>query len=75
MKSIEITGHDSSIDLIEGKPVFPKLKTLVLINTGINWRTLFKVIKAFNKLKELVLCRNQMTDYENIDHKKMDSFD
>jgi len=51
LKTIEIIGHDSSIILNEGKPVFPKLKTLVLINTGLNWKILFKVIKAFNKLR------------------------
>jgi len=42
-----------------------------LINTGLNWKTLFKIIKAFNRLRELVLCRNNMTDYENIDQSKL----
>lgn len=51
LKRIDITGHDSYIDLIEGKPVFQRLKTLVLINTGLKWKTLFKIIKGFNKLK------------------------
>lgn len=51
MKRIDITGHDSHIDLVEGQPIFQKLKTLVLINTGLKWKILFKIIKGFNKLK------------------------
>jgi hypothetical protein len=48
---------------------------LVLINTGLKWKILFKIIKAFNKLKELVVCRNDLTDYENIDQSKLNCFD
>ena len=75
MKEISLTGYDSVIELTESKPIFPRLKTLVLINTGLSWRILFKIIKAFDKLRELVLCRNDMTDYENIDKSKLDCLD
>jgi hypothetical protein len=32
---------------------------------------MFKIIKAFKKIKELIVCRNELTDYENIDEGKL----
>lgn len=54
------TIPDSPINL------FKKLKSLILIHTGINWKTLFKVLPAFPILQSLVLCRNNMSDTDNI---------
>jgi hypothetical protein len=72
---VDLVGHNSSISLTKHQPIFPKLKTLVLINTGLKWKSLFKIIRAFSKLKELVLCKNDLTDYENIDQTKFDCFE
>ncbi len=47
------------------EPVFRRLRVLILINTGLGWRTFFKVVGAFNKLRELVICRNDMADYQH----------
>ena len=32
---------------------------------------MFKIIKAFKKVRELIVCRNELTDYENVDHIKL----
>lgn len=46
--------------------IFKNLKSMVLIDTNLNWRILFKVYPSFPGVEELVLCRNQIHDYENI---------
>lgn len=46
--------------------VFQSLQSLILIHTGCRWKTVFSVLPAFPQLDSLVLCRNDMTDYENI---------
>jgi hypothetical protein len=46
--------------------IFKNLKSMVLIDTELNWKILFKVYPAFPRVEELVLCRNKMFDYENV---------
>jgi len=46
--------------------VFPTLKSLVLIDCKLNWLQVSRVFPAFPALEELFLCRNDMTDFENI---------
>lgn len=38
------------------------------MNTGLTWKTLFMVSEAFDRtIQELILCKNDMSDIENID--------
>jgi hypothetical protein len=46
--------------------IFKNLKSMVLIDTDLNWKKLFKVYPSFPSVEELVLCRNKMFDYENV---------
>lgn len=46
--------------------VFKNLKVLVLINMKLTWKEVTQIIPAFNLLEELILCRNRLTDYENL---------
>lgn len=46
--------------------LFQNLNSLILIHTGINWSIVFKVLPAFPNLDSLVLCRNNMSDTDNI---------
>ena len=48
------------------KNIFKNLKSMVLIDTNLNWKILFKVYPSFPAVEELVLCRNKIHDYENI---------
>ena len=46
--------------------IFKNLRSMVLIDTQLTWKILFKVCPAFPAVEELVLCRNNMLDVENI---------
>jgi hypothetical protein len=46
--------------------VFQNLKTLILINMNLTWKTVNKVIPAFNNIEELILCKNKCNDFENL---------
>jgi Leucine-rich repeat (LRR) protein len=45
---------------------FPNLKCLILINTGLKWKSFFKVVAAFMEVYEFILCKNDLSDVENI---------
>ena len=40
--------------------MFKKLKTLILIKTGITWKVLRILMESLNNIEELVLCRNNL---------------
>lgn len=46
--------------------IFPCLKTLILVEMGLDWHVLSKVLTVFPALEELILCRNHLNDFENL---------
>lgn len=46
--------------------IYPKLKHLILISMGLNFKTLSKVMPYFQGIDELVICNNYCNDFENI---------
>jgi tubulin-specific chaperone E len=46
--------------------LFKNLKVLVLIKMELTWSVVSSVLNAFPMLEELVLCRNDLNDYENL---------
>jgi len=65
LEKIYIQASDSYIPV---KPisVFPNLKTVILINMNLTWKTLNKVIPAFKDVEEFVICKNKCNDFENL---------
>ena len=61
-----MVGHDEEIEIDEKTNIFPNLKCLILIKTGLTWKNLFRVVKAFKDVQELILCKNDLSDTENI---------
>ena len=52
--------------------MFKNLRSLILINTGLTWKSFFKVVSAFKHVHEFILCKNNLSDTVNIDHTKLD---
>ena len=46
--------------------VFNNLSSIILINMNLTWKTLSKVLPAFRNVEELVVCRNKLSDFENL---------
>jgi len=67
-------GHHENIRVLFSEEVVPRspinlfqsLQSLILIHTGSRWKTVFSVLPAFPHLESLVLCRNDLSDFENI---------
>ena len=47
------------------------MRTLILIKTGLTWKNFFKVLPAFRHVHEFILCKNNLSDTENIDSTKL----
>ena len=52
--------------------MFKALRSLILIQTGLTWKSFFKVVSAFTKVQEFILCKNNLSDTENVDNAKLD---
>ena len=52
--------------------MFKNLRSLILISTGLTWKTFFKVVAAFKSVHEYILCKNDLSDTGNIDKEKLD---
>jgi hypothetical protein len=70
LTQIDIVGRDEHISL-ENVQLFPNLKFLILINTNLTWKAFFSILPAFGNVNEFILCKNELTDYENIDVSKL----
>jgi hypothetical protein len=70
LKEIQVVGSDQVIRLEESRP-FPNLKCLILINTGLKWKSFFKVVGAFREAYEFILCKNDLSDVENIAEERL----
>lgn len=70
-ENIRVLSAQTPNILINSKPVeaFKNLKTLILLDMGLNWKELNKVKAAFDKVEELILCRNELNDFENLEVK------
>lgn len=71
-ENIKVLSVQTPNIVINVKPVeaFKNLKTLILLDMGLNWKEINKIKAAFDKVEELILCRNQLTDFENLEVKK-----
>lgn len=56
---------------MENVNLFANLRCLILINTGLTWKSFFKVVSAFKAVHEFILCKNDLSDVENIDSHKL----
>jgi len=43
--------------------MFKGLRSLILISTGLTWRSFFKVVAAFKDVEEFILCKNDLSDF------------
>ena len=57
---------DGTVENVSPKGVFKTLKTLNLIDMGLTWRQISRVLGAFPNLENLILCRNNLVDFQNI---------
>lgn len=59
---------NSTDEILKEPPmdVFQNLSSIVLINMNLTWKTLSKVLPAFRNVDELLLCRNQLNDFDNL---------
>ena len=64
-----MVGHEEQYVL--DQKIFQNLKCLILINTGLTWKGLFKVLWAFKDIEELILCKNDLSDIENVQEDKV----
>jgi Leucine-rich repeat (LRR) protein len=65
-KKIFINSNDTYIDVPPLGNIFQNLKTLILINMGLNWKILGKILPALLNVESLVLCYNQFNDFDNL---------
>lgn len=65
-KKIFINSNDTYIDVPPLGNVFLNLKTIILINLGLTWKTLNKILPGLLNVESLVLCYNQCNDFENL---------
>ncbi len=42
-----------------------------MIKTSLSWKTFFKVVSAFKKTHEFILCKNDLSDVGNIDKTRL----
>jgi tubulin-specific chaperone E len=68
---VRVTGRNESFPL-EETPLFKSLRCLILIGTGLTWRSFFKVAAAFRQVHEFILCKNDLSDFQNIDKAHLD---
>ena len=66
-----VTGREELFYLKETQ-LFKNLRTLILIKTGLTWKSFFKVLPVFRNVHEFILCKNNLSDTENIDKTKLD---
>ena len=63
------TIYVNSTDEILKEPpidVFMGLQSIILINMGLTWKTITKVLPAFRFVEELILCKNDLRDFDNL---------
>jgi len=53
-------GRDEKISL-EGVELFRNLRSLILIKTGLTWKSFFKVVAAFKRVNDFILCKNDLS--------------
>lgn len=67
--ALELQSYNESNDvkkIEDAAEIFPTLTKLIAITTGLNFRNLNKIVKFMPKLQELVLCKNQCNDFDNM---------
>lgn len=74
-KEIEITGRGESFLLPKEGGLFKSLKCLILIKTNLTWETFFKVVSAFSRVQEFILCKNDLSDIASIDKARLKHLD
>lgn len=65
LKEIKVNNNHSKIQEVPSN-VFRNLNTIVLISMDLTWKTLNKVLPMFFNVSSLVLCDNQLNDFENL---------
>lgn len=70
LKAVSVTGRNESFELGES-PLFKSLRCLILIGTGLTWRSFFKVAGAFRGVHEFILCKNDLSDFQHLPHDKL----
>lgn len=51
--------------------MFRSLRCLILIKTGLSWGSFFRVVCAFGRVEEFILCKNDLSDVEEISKEKL----
>lgn len=67
--SLNLQSFNDSNEVLkveDEKTIFPKLTKLIAITTGLTFRDLNKVVKFMPNLTELVLCKNNCNDFDNM---------
>lgn len=67
--SLSLQSYNDSNDVLkldDEKSIFPKLTKLIAITTDLSFRDLNKVVKFMPQLTELVLCKNNCNDFDNM---------
>lgn len=66
-EEIDVFLNNSSVPALKLQAqAFPCLKTLILVEMGLTWSVLQRILCSFPVLEELILCRNQLNDFENL---------
>jgi len=60
-----LNEKEESVSFGKIENIFPNLKTLVMIDMALNWKKLKTLSYLFPNVKELLLCYNDMSDWEN----------
>lgn len=65
IKTIYVNSNDT---IIPEAPinVFSNLQVIALISMNLTWKTLDKLLPMFTNVHELILCFNQLSDFENL---------
>lgn len=65
LKTIVVNSTD---EILHEPPMdsFRNLSSIILINMNLTWKTLSKVLPAFRNVEELIVCRNNLNDFENL---------
>jgi len=69
----EVLGRSDFVYLSSGEPaglspvgVFQSLRSLIAVNMRLTWKAVCAVLPVFPVLEELILCKNALSDPENI---------
>jgi len=66
VKKLYINSNDTYIDFVPLGNIFQNLKTIILINMNLTWKTLNKILPLFFNVESLVICKNKLNDFENL---------